>query len=683
MSAIFGIIDFEGRPIEKEWIKSMQTDLAHRGPEGKRIYQEESMFLGHMLLQVTPESIYDKSPYEEDGFVITANARLDERKAIMDRLNVPEVEREIITDPLLLLRSFRKFGKDFVKDIYGDFAFAIWDKEKKELFCARDQIGVKPFLYYLEDNRLVFSTELKSIVNLPIVETEIDNLILRNEAIGINDAPCKTVWKNIYRLKASHYLNLDKNQVCISKYWGLRIKQNITLKTQQDWASALKALIEKVISDHSRVLGEVGVPLSGGLDSSTIACIAARKFAKENKNIVSASSVLDKNFSKPGLCDEREYMDAILEQEKNIDATFVYHSQLKYSLEDLNSKFDDNYAPVVHSHYIDEAIFTKFKEKSVRRMLSGVLGDITISNSTVSPLPLLLLRGEFSKFHKLSKSFRKNMKLGYYTHLKRNIVDPILPFSIRRIIHSVLGVDKDWTIDKLPLQFQKKEQKSLQKRMNDLYKSYYINQLNIKNSIWPEQLENFGEDYDCNSSHHHVEITYPLIDRRIVEFMVQLPIEYFYMGGLKRGLIRKAMENILPNKNRLRFDKLPYSPAYKQINQGNLKIFNILLNEKPFKKNTERLLNTSILTNYLNKHLNNSNFTSNYWQIIDICIWIAFYSWTIDNETNEPKKNNKMKEKSSKKQWNEPKIKTELKIKETLSRGGKGSDGGAVNQSRS
>ena len=147
MSAIFGIIDFKDRPIEPAWIESMQRDLSHRGPDGKNIYKEKSMFLGHMLLQVTPESIYDKSPYEEDGFVITANARLDEREAIMDRLGIPESNREFITDPLLLLRSYIKLGKEFVKDIYGDFAFAIWNKEKKKLFCARDQMGIKPFVY--------------------------------------------------------------------------------------------------------------------------------------------------------------------------------------------------------------------------------------------------------------------------------------------------------------------------------------------------------------------------------------------------------------------------------------------------------------------------------------------------------------------------------------------------------
>ena len=182
MSAIFGIIDFDGRPVEAAWLKSMQTDLSHRGPDRQGLYQESSMFLGHMLLQITPESVYDTSPYEEGGFVITADARLDERAAIMDRLDIPRAEREYSTDSLLLLRSFLRFGKDFVRDIYGDFTIVIWDKEKKELFCARDQMGVKPFLYYFKDNRFVFSTELKSIEKLPFVETAMDHLYNRDWA---------------------------------------------------------------------------------------------------------------------------------------------------------------------------------------------------------------------------------------------------------------------------------------------------------------------------------------------------------------------------------------------------------------------------------------------------------------------------------------------------------------------
>src|SRR4029078_557711 len=133
MSAIFGILDLSGRLINPAWVNSMQEDLSHRGPDGQGLYREDSLVLGNMLLQVTPDSVYDKSPYEEDGLVITANARLDERDELMDKLNVEHAVRGKITDPILLLRCYKKWGKDFVKDMYGDFSFAIWDKEKKEL----------------------------------------------------------------------------------------------------------------------------------------------------------------------------------------------------------------------------------------------------------------------------------------------------------------------------------------------------------------------------------------------------------------------------------------------------------------------------------------------------------------------------------------------------------------------
>src|SRR5947207_2950172 len=132
MSAIFGILDLNERQIDPAWVISMQEDLSHRGPDGQGLYHEDSLVLGNMLLQVTPESVYDQSPHEEDGLVITANARLDERGELMDKLNINHALREKITDPILLLRCYKKWGRNFVKDIYGDFSFAIWDKEKKE-----------------------------------------------------------------------------------------------------------------------------------------------------------------------------------------------------------------------------------------------------------------------------------------------------------------------------------------------------------------------------------------------------------------------------------------------------------------------------------------------------------------------------------------------------------------------
>ncbi len=266
-------------------------------------------------------------------------------------------------------------------------------------------------------------------------------------------------------------------------------------------------------------------------------------------------------------------------------------------------------------------------------MLSGFLGDMTVSNSTVYPLPMLFFQGKFSKFFKLSRRYRKNMKFNYYSHLKRNIMEPSLPFFIRPIIHTLLGVNKPWIINNLPLQGSHKEKKALQKRMTPYYKNYYFDPFNYKNSIWFSEDENFGEDWDCGSSHHQIEITYPLLDRRIIEFLVQFPVEHFYMDGLKRGLLRKAMQGILPEKIRLRFDKLPYSPDYEQINRRDMLKIKELLTRKPFNKKIESLLNTSKMISSLDNMKLNSNIEPNYWTIIAISVWIKFYYW-LDNKEN-------------------------------------------------
>jgi asparagine synthase (glutamine-hydrolysing) len=629
MSAIFGIIDFTGRPIAQEWIRSMQTDLAHRGPDGEGLYQEPGVALGHKLLQVTPESIYDRSPYEEHGFVITANARLDQREAIMDRLGIPSSEREIITDPLLLLRSFRKFGKDFLKDIYGDFAFAIWDQRKKELFCARDQIGIKPFVYYHQDGRFVFSTETKALVRLPIVKTEIDFFLMRDNSMGFEDTPNDPEWKNIFYLNSAHFLNINPKNIVIRRYWDLEYKENNLYKTEQQTALALKELLTKVIDDHSRVIGQVGVPLSGGLDSSTITCIAARKFTKENKNIVTASSVLDPNVDVGRLKDEKEFIDEVLKQEPNIEPTFVYHSEMNF-LNGLEEKFEKHYSRVGPLYYNDEALNKQFQKKSVRRVLSGVLGDATTSNSTILPLPYLLAQGKIKTFLNLSRKYRENMNLPLFHHVVRNIIQPLIPFFLLDSLYFILGKRSPWDISDLPipLSISSKEKAVMKKRMKSSYKKFYFDVIfDFGKNIWRTDYEVFDEEWDCGPAHFQLEYTYPLLDRRLIEFLVQVPVAHFYAGGLNRGLIREAMKGTLPEKIRLRRSKISYSPADGLICDRELDRIKIWLKDEPLEYLSKEILNINTLISsitLIQETKKEKKFPSNYWRIIVLILSLKY-----------------------------------------------------------
>lgn len=633
MSAIFGIIDFEGRPIDPAWIKSMQTDLAHRGPDGQGLYQEESMFLGHKLLQVTPESIYDKSPYEEDGFVITAYARLDEREAIMDRIGTPLEDRDKITDPLLLLRSFKKFGKDFVKEIYGDFAFAIWDKNKKELFCVRDQMGVKPFLYYFQDGRFVFSTELKAMVKLPFFKKQIDNNYLINKAIGVWDEPERTTWKGIVRLKAANTLCFRNSKIKISKYWKPKYKRNVQLKTESQSATGLRRILEKVISDHIRVSGDIGFSLSGGLDSSTLTCIAARKLIHSKKKIITVSSILDPENNKNNYKDEFEYIQSVLKNKENIDPLYVSNSKLKFQ-DGLNLIFEKQYAPINAFYYVDEALYSKFQYRSVRRVLSGHMGDLTISNRTINPLPYLLKTFRFITFLKLFFSLKKDLNYRFISIIK-DILSIILPTFIYTCIYRIRRNRSIFEKNIIPFFLSANEKIKLKLRIIKHYNNNQFTSNGITNAIWSDKWDPFEEDEDCSSAHHQIEVTNPLIDRRVVEFLLQVPVEHFYAGGIQRGLIRESMKGILPEMVRTRKDKGDYSPGFYDIINQDIPKFKSLLSNISIKQYFDGVIDLKLIDLYYNELLNSKNnvtFMPNYWMYIYINIWISLIYYLLSIE---------------------------------------------------
>lgn len=191
-----------------------------------------------------------------------------------------------------------------------------------------------------------------------------------------------------------------------------------------------------------------------------------------------------------------------------------------------------------------------------------------------------------------------------------------------------------WDIDILPLNLNDEERKILQKRTTNNYKNYLIEPFDLTDHFWNPLIENFEEDWDCGSSHHQIEMTYPLLDRRVIEFLLQVPVEHFYADGLKRGLIKKAMEGVLPEKIRNRVDKQAYSPDFHHIFQKS--VFNIqpLLSEK-LNSNMKNMIDNAKMNIQLEniaKSKTYSSFGANYWAILTMSIWIAFNNWSVNNK---------------------------------------------------
>lgn len=628
MSAIFGIIDFNGGQPREGWIKSMQGSLSHRGPDGSGLFCDGQAMLGHMSLHVTQESVFDRSPLEEDDFVITADARLDEREALMDWLEIELTERERITDTQLLLKAYLKSGREFVKNIYGDFAFAIWDKKRKELFCARDQMGIKPFLYYYRDGIFVFSTELSAIVRLPFVDATLNDNYLLDIALGIAESSSKTCRKEIDRLMPAYWMAVSGSKPDISHYWRPHYKRDRSFKTQEMSAEALREVLERVIKDHTRATGNVGVPLSGGLDSGTIACLASCLLKEQGRRVVTASSVYDPESADTGDTDESEFINEIIQSGSSIDPVFIKDSQLSF-YNGLIDKFLIHSSPVNGYWYVEDKLFSTLHQKSVRRVLSGYMGDLTVSNSIINPFLNLFTH---CRFRALTKLIRQTSSVTGQTGagiFRSKVLYELLPDVLKKKWFSQGGNNKSgkWSIAELPLNLAPKERRRLQRRVYKTYSTPVNLFGDLTNSLWITDNDSLGEEWDCAASHHMLEMTYPLIDRRIVELLLKIPVEHFYAGGMRRGLIRLAMQGILPDKVRLRTSKGFYSPGYTKIIRRDLKeVINLIEKNQP-EMAISGMIDWEKLKKIAEKQLdikNMNSFVFENWVIVDMIIAVFF-----------------------------------------------------------
>jgi asparagine synthase (glutamine-hydrolysing) len=189
-------------------------------------------------------------------------------------------------------------------------------------------------------------------------------------------------------------------------------------------------------------------------------------------------------------------------------------------------------------------------------------------------------------------------------------------------------------IDELPLRLEKAEIAALQKKVNGTFWFPSRSTKDIVLHVWPPDIYLFDEEGDCAASHHQLEVTYPLCDRRLIELLMQIPVEHFYAGGRKRGLIRKAMAGILPEKVRLRRSKGTYSPQYTKLLQREIGQIIEIINTEPEDSPISREIDLPKLKTLL-KNLSGSkiedSFTYFNWTLIEIFIWF-YLSKTLENK---------------------------------------------------
>ena len=276
MSGIVGIFHRDGAPIEPTLLQSLVDFLAHRGPDARESWLETSIGLGHSLLRTTREASGERQPACLDGrYWIVADARLDCRAELIAELQGAKPElRSSAPDCELILQAYANWGTACVDRLRGDFSFGVWDARRKQLFCARDHFGIKPFYYAQVGELFVFSNTLNCIRMHPRVSGELNDAAIGDFLLfGVNYDNETTSFRNIQRLPPAHFLTVSLEGIKIQRYWTPPTDGRISYAKPEEYVENFRSLLESAVTDRLRT-DDIGILLSGGLDSSSVAAVA-------------------------------------------------------------------------------------------------------------------------------------------------------------------------------------------------------------------------------------------------------------------------------------------------------------------------------------------------------------------------------------------------------------------------
>ncbi|MCR5223547.1 MAG: asparagine synthase (glutamine-hydrolyzing) [Bacilli bacterium] len=268
MCGIAGSIDLHDN--KKDIIKDMCDRIQHRGPDGKGYYVDDYIALGHRRLSIIDLKGGGQPMYSnDDRYVIVFNGEIYNYQ---DLKKVLKYDFKTTCDTEVLLAAYIKWGKDMLSRLRGMFAFAIYDKKNKELFCARDHFGIKPFYYYNNNNSFMFASEIKAFLDHPDFIKEFNEDILPNYLRFSFTPTEETFFKGVYRLDAGCYLTYKDGKLDIQRYF--RPEFNPVKKDYQKTVDEIAKVMEESVKYHMIADVEVGSFLSSGVDSSYLVCLA-------------------------------------------------------------------------------------------------------------------------------------------------------------------------------------------------------------------------------------------------------------------------------------------------------------------------------------------------------------------------------------------------------------------------
>lgn len=640
MCGICGKISHGSEPINESLINSMCSSLAYRGPDDRGIYTNTGSLgngnqvhvgLGHQRLSIIDLSAAGHQPMSnEDGTVWVAfNGEIYNFREIRAELQKKGHLFRSDTDTEVVIHLYEEEGVNAVERLNGMYAFALWDEKLNRLWVCRDRIGIKPLVYYWDNHNFVFASEIKTLLNDPLIFKDLDHeALLLYLAFNYVPAPY-TIFKGIRKLKPGQYLIIQNQELEIIEYWDAPqtadLDKSVELTAVQ--ADSYKDILFNCLEDavQTRMIADVplGAFLSGGIDSSIIVALMARHAAKPVKTF----SI---GFEDADLYDETGYACEVAELNKTDHYEFkLSYKDMLEALPNIISSFDE---PFADSSAIPTYIVSKETRKHVTVALSGDGGDELFAGyrsylaqywfSKYMMVPGLFREGLLEKIINALPDSRDTKGLEYIRRLKKFIKGTKGSFPER-----VLSLKEVFPKDvRQKILLEASNDKSLhdpaQKWVERLLNYYPGDSLNsilysdLRDSLPGDMLTKV----DWMSMKNSLEVRVPFLDHRLVELVFKMPGSLKIKNGKTKYILKETFKDLLP-KSIYRRPKAGFEVPISRWLKTELKfLLDQYLAEKRIQN--QGIFDHKIVKQLVGQHLSGKTDTS--WMLWNL---IVFQSW--------------------------------------------------------
>jgi asparagine synthase (glutamine-hydrolysing) len=626
VSGIAGIFNLDGQPVDRGLLERMTTAIAHRGPDGTGYWVDGAVGFGHQMLCTTPESLHERQPLRDatGQLCLVMDGRVDNCAELRSALLARGARPRDDTDAELVLCAYQVWGEGCPKEIIGDFAFAIWDARRRQLFCARDFLGIKPFYYHFDGRTFRFASELQQILKDETISREPNEGMVGEYLANAITSKEETLYLSIMRLPPSHSLIIRRGQFSKQLYWEPDFSKNIRYRTDEEYAEHFLAIFQEAVRCRMRSIGPVGIALSGGLDSSSIACVA-ESLRRENSDELPELVTLSEVF--PGEdCDESSYIQDVVEMWglKNYSVERG-NTGIDFFIEQVQ-RFQD--FPGFPNSSSSAPVSSLAEQQGLRVLLDGVGGDEWLSGTSYYYADLISRR----KLRMVFQHFRYDVRsLGAKStilHLLRIGLYPLLPHQVRktlrRLRHRSSGIPA-WINADFAVRLQ------LADRISSILEQPSSSDLACSD-IWVSGTDGFHHlNYEFEeraAAEFRFEQRHPFNDRRLIEFTLAIPEEQRYRQGWLKYILRAAMQEYLPRIIQQRWDKADFSFLFgRSLEKQDVSQLLVKLTIDSIgwtERNSVYEIYQKALSLY---HQNNDEYSQyiwNLWMIIGIEIWHSY-----------------------------------------------------------